>query len=191
MTKYKISDEMLTNAVRDSVSFSDALRGLNLAVQGGSFTHYRKRAVALGLDFSHFSVRGGPGCITPKKGASEVLVLRESGARQGGKNLRSALIEIGRPYCCEKCGQLPEWMGNPLTLDVDHINENWLDDRAENLRFLCPNCHSQFSRGLLKPKHKTKWKPTAPTESKPCLTCGAQVKDKANSYCSHKCGHAS
>ena len=38
---------------------------------------------------------------------------------------------------------------NTLTLDVDHINENWLDDRLENLRFLCPNCHSQFSRKLL------------------------------------------
>lgn len=33
------------------------------------------------------------------------------------------------------------WLNKPLTLDVDHINEDRLDDRLENLRFLCPNCH--------------------------------------------------
>lgn len=37
-------------------------------------------------------------------------------------------------------------MGRSLTLDVDHKNNNWLDDRLENLQFLCPNCHSQKSR---------------------------------------------
>lgn len=190
MTKIKITDEMLTEAVAESLSFAAALRKLNLTVQGGSYTHYRERAKRIGLDFSHFSIRGGPGCIRPKRSAEDILVLREGGNRQHSNFLRRALIEVGRTYCCDKCGQPPEWMGNPMTLDVDHINENWLDDRAENLRFLCPNCHSQFSRGLLAPKQKTKRKPNAPTESKPCLKCGEQVKDKANAYCSHECGHA-
>lgn len=192
MTKYKITDEMLTNAVRDSVSFSEALRTLNLATQGGAFTHYRNRAVALGLDFSHFghhSIRRGDGRTTPKRNASEILVLREVGVRQQAKNLRRALIEVGRPYCCDKCSQPPEWMGNPMTLDVDHINENWLDDRAENLRFLCPNCHSQFSRGLINAKSKAKplWRTSAPLKVKPCLKCGEQVKTPANNYCSQTC----
>ena len=34
-------------------------------------------------------------------------------------------------------------MGRSLTLDVDHKNDDWLDDRLENLQFLCPNCYSQ------------------------------------------------
>lgn len=37
-------------------------------------------------------------------------------------------------------------MGKAIALDVDHINENWLDDRIENLRFLCPNCHRNSHR---------------------------------------------
>jgi 5-methylcytosine-specific restriction endonuclease McrA len=46
-------------------------------------------------------------------------------------------------YKCGKCQRQPMWMNEPLTLELDHINGDPLDDRLENLRFLCPNCHSQ------------------------------------------------
>jgi HNH endonuclease len=43
---------------------------------------------------------------------------------------------------CDICG-LSEWRGEPLSIQIDHINGIRDDHRLENLRMLCPNCHSQ------------------------------------------------
>ena len=45
--------------------------------------------------------------------------------------------------CQCSCGNKGEWQDKKLTLDIDHINGNHRDHRLENLRFICPNCHSQ------------------------------------------------
>lgn len=49
-----------------------------------------------------------------------------------------------RGYKCEisACG-LSEWLGKPITLQVDHIDGNPADDSPSNVRLICPNCHSQ------------------------------------------------
>lgn len=43
---------------------------------------------------------------------------------------------------CSICG-LVDWLGDKLVLELDHINGKNSDNRLENLRLLCPNCHSQ------------------------------------------------
>lgn len=43
---------------------------------------------------------------------------------------------------CSRCG-ISQWRGKPLTIHLDHINGIKDDWRLENLRMLCPNCHSQ------------------------------------------------
>jgi 5-methylcytosine-specific restriction endonuclease McrA len=53
--------------------------------------------------------------------------------------LREGLLE----NVCHICGQLPEWNGKPLVLQLDHINGISNDNRLENLRIICPHCHSQ------------------------------------------------
>jgi Zn finger protein HypA/HybF involved in hydrogenase expression len=56
-------------------------------------------------------------------------------------------------YKCSNC-EVYEWMGNPLRLHLDHINGDNVDDRIENLRLLCPNCHSQTTTYSLGTKEK-------------------------------------
>jgi hypothetical protein len=104
-----------------------------------------RRIKEYGLDTSHF-VKGGQnrGQASPLRvPAGKILVRRLSGNRQKAHRLRRALIESGVAYCCVCCGNPGEWVGKPISLQVNHINRDWLDDRKKNLEFLCPNCHSQ------------------------------------------------
>jgi len=56
---------------------------------------------------------------------------------------REHLIRAGlKEKKCEKC-TLSEWQGQPIYLELDHINGNSTDHRYENLRILCSNCHAQ------------------------------------------------
>ena len=58
-------------------------------------------------------------------------------------NIKLRLLRNGLlPKACAHCG-LDEWRGKPLSLHIDHINGVKNDHRLENLRMLCPNCHSQ------------------------------------------------
>lgn len=45
-------------------------------------------------------------------------------------------------YKCVFCGNQGEWLGKEIPLELDHINGINNDHRIENLRWLCPNCHS-------------------------------------------------
>ena len=61
---------------------------------------------------------------------------------QTGKLKRQLLQANVFPYECDKCA-ISDWNGLPLSLHLDHINGDSSDHRLGNLRFLCPNCHSQ------------------------------------------------
>jgi 5-methylcytosine-specific restriction endonuclease McrA len=69
----------------------------------------------------------------------ELLVVGR-GTNRG--HLKARLIKAGLlKHECAECG-ITAWRGKPLTLHLDHINGRNDDDRIENLRLLCPNCHS-------------------------------------------------
>lgn len=140
----KYTEDLLKIAVEHSISFAGVLRYLGLRQAGGTQAHIARRIRALGLGTSHFTGQAHQrGKLGPRRRTAEqILIVRPPGSlREKAPALRRALIEIGRPYLCANCGLDPNDI--PLTLHVDHINGEWLDNRAENLRFLCPNCHAQ------------------------------------------------
>ena len=143
------TNEELRSAVAANRSMAGVMRTLGYTyLAGGTHSHVARRVKAIGISTAHFLGRG-TNCGPNKKGGPEalradsILVLRTEGYRTRAKYLRRALLEIGREYICASCQIEPVWNGDTLRLEVEHKNHNFLDDRAENLEFLCPNCHSQ------------------------------------------------
>jgi len=146
--KRKYNRDLLASAVAKSVSVAGVIRLLDLRQAGGTQSLISRRIREYDLDTSHFTGRvtnQGPNHKGGNKKLtfSEVLVKRSSGGREQAVRLRRALVQSGVPYACATCGVGETWCGKELHLQVNHKNRDWLDDRIENLEFLCPNCHSQ------------------------------------------------
>ncbi|GKQ37741.1 HNH endonuclease signature motif containing protein [Streptomyces sp. A012304] len=143
----KWTREILEPVVAASTSVNEVLRRLGLDVVGGHHTNISRRIKAYGLDTSHFS----PVARTERqrygqrrRTAEEILVENTSAhaRRVPGSRLKRALRESGVDERCALCGIDGVWLGEPLPLEVDHIDGDWRNNRIENLRLLCPNCHS-------------------------------------------------
>jgi hypothetical protein len=157
MRKKRWADEDLISAVRVSKSVRNVLVLLGLKPAGGNYRQVKNRINELNLDDSHFTGMGwnvGLKFVPQKaKPLKEILVF--GCCYQSFKLKRRLIVEGYKKEICEICGWHEITPDGRIPLELHHINGINIDNRIENLKILCPNCHSLQSthRGLNKVKY--------------------------------------
>ena len=127
----KYTKEILEPIVLSSKTYSECLRKLGLVVAGGNYSLLQRNIDKFKIDCSHMihlSVTQG----------QEVKSF-ENLTRNTSIKVR-LLKELG--HICQNC-KLSEWLGQPIMLELEHIDGNNRNNDRQNLMLLCPNCHSQ------------------------------------------------
>lgn len=142
---YDLSDEDFLSLIRNSSNKAEVLFKLGYSVEGNSwgYTLLRKRMEELHIDGTEFKGKSGMKTLINKLEEKEEDILCKNSNHTRAVIRRYIIKNNIIPYKCAKCGNTGEWEGKPLSLQLDHINGNCTDHRKENLRWLCPNCHSQ------------------------------------------------
>lgn len=143
---YKLSDEQFVELLKKSSTISEVLFKLGYTVKGNSwgYSQVKRRMDDLNLDYSIFKGKSAVMKITKLNNVKKEDILKENCRHQRIVLRRYVIKNNLIPYKCAICG-CTEWQGKTLSLELDHINGVNNDNRLENLRFLCPNCHSQTS----------------------------------------------
>jgi 5-methylcytosine-specific restriction endonuclease McrA len=138
----------LRRAVAANKSAAGVLRAMGCPRSGSAHARLRTLIAELALDTIHWLGhawnRGGTTSSSrPFQGRPLEQILTKGSGHTNRHYLKHRLRRAGLlPPTCAECG-LAEWRGRPISLELDHVNGDKTDWRLENLRLLCPNCHSQ------------------------------------------------
>ena len=134
----------LEKAVLDSFSIRQVIIQLGLKPAGGNYQQVSRAIVDCSIDISHFKGKGWNRGLT-MDGVPRVLlsdILKVGSTFQSFK-LKKRLIKVGlKEEKCELCGWSEVSVDGRIPLELHHINGISKDNRLENLKILCPNCHS-------------------------------------------------
>ena len=145
--KRNYTKDFLEPIVKESGSIRQVLQRLGLREAGGNYENIKTRIKNLEIDTSHFhGMLWNKGKKWSKlKDLSSILVedsKYSTGLPRSSFKVKNQLIKHGiKEHLCENCG-LSEWMNVPIALELHHINGDRFDNRLENLKVLCPNCHA-------------------------------------------------
>lgn len=124
----------IEEAIKSSKTMSEAAKKMNMP-----FSTFKRKAGDL-----YNPNQGGRGTKKPNRLKIPLCeILKGLHPQYQSNKLRIRLFDEGiKKYECESCGN-KEWLGKPISLEIDHINGISNDHRLENLKILCPNCHAQ------------------------------------------------
>lgn len=136
--------DKLIEAINASDSSKGVLEYLGMRAAGGNYNSLKKYTLLYGLTLPKWD-RVAAAKISNARAAQlmpdeNLFIVNGTFDR---RVLKKRLFARGRKEQCEECGLGNQWQGKVISLQLDHINGIPNDNRLENLRFLCPNCHSQ------------------------------------------------
>ena len=133
------------------------------------------------LDTSHFTgQRTKKSTYTDTQKPIDFYLHKNCSVSIKSSKLLKRLVDAGyKTYECERC-HMSEWLGEPLTLQLHHIDGDHFNNELDNLRILCPNCHSQTDNFCGK-NHNHK------EEEHYCKECGNPISRYSKSGLCEKC----
>ncbi len=138
------TNEQLVGAVIESTSYRMVIIKLSLVPAGGNYEQVQRRIKELQLSTDHFKGKGWSKDlkVSTNPGAPlESLLMLDSKVQSFLLKKKLYKAGIKKPEC-ELCGWAVVSPDGRIPVELDHINGNHYDNRLENLRILCPNCHS-------------------------------------------------
>jgi|SRR6476620_4878551 len=135
-----LTKEYLEQCLSEKKSICSILKELGYNSNGsGAYKVFKNYCLKIGIDYT--VPRQGGKRVLPKAGLAEIF---KENSTFAPSHMKRRVIKDGLvPYVCGECGNKGEWNSKPLVLQIDHVNGINTDNRIENLRFLCPNCHTQ------------------------------------------------